>query len=464
VCRAFAAHAAAAERVDRSDIARRRSIPGIRNTFGSTVFHVQGLGTPRPPKVSRTAAALRTYYSGQVMAVVRSSAFGLRVAAHSWLKQRQDFMRRVFLSSTGRDLSQHRQAVAEAIQRLDDHHCVRMEDFGARPESALEVCRREVAKCDVLVLIAGLMYGSSPPGYAESFTLLEFETARRLRKPCLVFLAPDNLELLSHLREDEQQMAKQLEFRARLRREFVVMMFSSETDLATAVAQALFNHERPKVTPRSRRLGWGLALSALVIALTLVVGWSALGSRPQIAAEWLRADHVGLEQVDRGAVLELKQDREADGEKRLDGWPAWLSMHGAAKTDPEGARDQLYWFLRLRNEAVSPAKLVIRVRVAGLVEQEIEVRELPPRKEVLLPVSVSGLHTDLVRTRNREVISVRAVAAGPFSRPSDVAVKKQSEVALRSEGTPGVMLGYPFDPYEPVASPSVLPGGGRNNE
>jgi hypothetical protein len=36
---------------------------------------------------------------------------------------------RVFLSSTGRDLREHRQAAYEAIQRLDEFKCVRMEDF-----------------------------------------------------------------------------------------------------------------------------------------------------------------------------------------------------------------------------------------------------------------------------------------------------------------------------------------------
>ena len=38
----------------------------------------------------------------------------------------------VFLSSTGKDLTEYREAAYKAIEGLDGYHCVRMEDFGAR--------------------------------------------------------------------------------------------------------------------------------------------------------------------------------------------------------------------------------------------------------------------------------------------------------------------------------------------
>ncbi|ADE15441.1 conserved hypothetical protein [Nitrosococcus halophilus Nc 4] len=55
-------------------------------------------------------------------------------------------MWKVFLSSTARDLADYRQAVYEAIHRLDGFHCVRMEDFGARDTVADTFCREKVAK------------------------------------------------------------------------------------------------------------------------------------------------------------------------------------------------------------------------------------------------------------------------------------------------------------------------------
>ena len=39
--------------------------------------------------------------------------------------------KKAFLSSTGRDLTEHREAAYHAIEGLDGWHCVRMEDSGA---------------------------------------------------------------------------------------------------------------------------------------------------------------------------------------------------------------------------------------------------------------------------------------------------------------------------------------------
>ena len=47
-------------------------------------------------------------------------------------------MKKVFLSSTARDLTEYRDKVYQAIDGLDGFHCVRMEDFGARNARADE--------------------------------------------------------------------------------------------------------------------------------------------------------------------------------------------------------------------------------------------------------------------------------------------------------------------------------------
>jgi len=41
-------------------------------------------------------------------------------------------VRKVFLSSTGADLRIYREAAYAVLHKMDDYHCVRMEDFGAR--------------------------------------------------------------------------------------------------------------------------------------------------------------------------------------------------------------------------------------------------------------------------------------------------------------------------------------------
>jgi hypothetical protein len=68
----------------------------------------------------------------------------------------------IFLSSTTKDLSACRQAVREAIHKLDGYHCISMEDFGARDWEADDFCRARVAECDLIICIIGHFYGTCP--------------------------------------------------------------------------------------------------------------------------------------------------------------------------------------------------------------------------------------------------------------------------------------------------------------
>ncbi|MBN1421179.1 MAG: DUF4062 domain-containing protein, partial [Planctomycetes bacterium] len=86
-------------------------------------------------------------------------------------------MRRVFLSSTARDLAAHREATHRAIGGLEGWHCVRMEDFGARDREPDPFCREKVAECDVFVGIVGHLRGSCPPGSETSFSEGEYDAA-----------------------------------------------------------------------------------------------------------------------------------------------------------------------------------------------------------------------------------------------------------------------------------------------
>jgi hypothetical protein len=61
----------------------------------------------------------------------------------------------VFVCSTFDDLEQEREAVLDAIRRVQQRHNA-MEFFGARPEQPINVCLEEVRKSDLLVVIVGL--------------------------------------------------------------------------------------------------------------------------------------------------------------------------------------------------------------------------------------------------------------------------------------------------------------------
>jgi uncharacterized protein DUF4062 len=105
----------------------------------------------------------------------------------------------VFLSSTAKDLQPYRDAVAEAIRKLNDFHCVRMEDFGAVDAAPVAVCRKRVAQTDVFVGLVGHLYGSQPEGSELSFTQLEYEEAKKRKKPRLIFLADEDFPMPARL-------------------------------------------------------------------------------------------------------------------------------------------------------------------------------------------------------------------------------------------------------------------------
>ncbi len=145
----------------------------------------------------------------------------------------------VFLSSTARDLPDHRAKVYDTIQRLG-YRCVRMEDFGAIDSVPVDFCRATVRECDIFVGIVGLLYGSTPPDDDRSFTEIEYEAAVASNRPRLMFLSPESFSLAEDLRrEAEKTRDRQNHFRERIREERICDTFESSDDLARRVAEAL---------------------------------------------------------------------------------------------------------------------------------------------------------------------------------------------------------------------------------
>ena len=167
-------------------------------------------------------------------------------------------MRKVFLSSTSKDLIEYREAVAKAIHGLDGYHCVRMEDFGARGLQALEFCRGKVRECELFVGILGLLYGSCPDGVKLSYTEDEYVTAMEAGIPRLMFVSPEDFDVSGALREPDEMWERQKAFRARVNKDQIRATFGDPDVLAGAVVTAIHNWEMALVSsadapdPRSR--------------------------------------------------------------------------------------------------------------------------------------------------------------------------------------------------------------------
>jgi tetratricopeptide (TPR) repeat protein len=147
----------------------------------------------------------------------------------------------VFVCSTFDDLEQEREAVLDAIRRVQSRHNA-MEFFGARPGRPIDVCLDEVRNSDLLVVIVGEKYGSLPSGMGISYSQAEYEEGVRLEKPCLVYLRDDDVPILAKFVEQDSDKLRLLKtWKGALNANHTVAKFESWPKLAVQVAADIGN-------------------------------------------------------------------------------------------------------------------------------------------------------------------------------------------------------------------------------
>lgn len=145
----------------------------------------------------------------------------------------------VFVCSTFSDLSGEREAVLDAIRRLQLQHDS-MEFFGARDRQPIETCLQEVRKSDVLVVIVGHRYGTIVPNIGLSYSEAEYSEGYRLGKPCLVYIRDENVPILPrYMERDPQKLALLEKWKATLQERHTVAAFQDGSGLAIQVAADL---------------------------------------------------------------------------------------------------------------------------------------------------------------------------------------------------------------------------------
>ncbi len=159
----------------------------------------------------------------------------------------------VFISSTSKDLVEHRKAVVSAIMGLDGFAPIAMDDFGARDMTAAEIDDAKVRECEVFVGLVGHCYGSSPANGAASYTEQEYELAKALGRPRLMFVATDEFALPVRLVEPATKQRRQKAFRTRVLKERVVAEFDDPAELAGLVGRALANWRVDQITAAAAR-------------------------------------------------------------------------------------------------------------------------------------------------------------------------------------------------------------------
>lgn len=96
----------------------------------------------------------------------------------------------VFVSSTYEDLKDERQAAVQAILSTGNIPAG-MELFSAGDESQLSVIRKWIEESDIYVLILGGRYGSIEPISGKSYIQLEYEYAKKIKKPYFSIIIRD---------------------------------------------------------------------------------------------------------------------------------------------------------------------------------------------------------------------------------------------------------------------------------
>ena len=154
--------------------------------------------------------------------------------------------RRVFLSHTSEfaEHSKKRSYVDHAVRACSKNlfEVGEMSQWSASAMAPADVCRQRVRECSVYVGIIGFRYGSIVPDEPDlSYTELEFEEARRLGLPVLIFLRDDKGRRRAEPgSSDRDEDERQQTFRRRLLvTGQTVARFRNRYELADLIGQAL---------------------------------------------------------------------------------------------------------------------------------------------------------------------------------------------------------------------------------
>ena len=142
------------------------------------------------------------------------------------------------ISSTARDLPEHRAAAQRACQELGVRPEM-MEDLTARPGDAVTVSRQMVAGSDLFIGIYRWRYGYVPDAGGPSVTETEYECAKDLGIPRLMFVSGPDDDLVRADDVDPATWERLKALRGKVLAEQVCRFFDSPDELYEEVARTL---------------------------------------------------------------------------------------------------------------------------------------------------------------------------------------------------------------------------------
>ncbi|KPM53637.1 hypothetical protein ACG83_23730 [Frankia sp. R43] len=141
----------------------------------------------------------------------------------------------VFVGGTYVDLTDHRRAVADAIDGSMTDHGVVVTTVGARVEEPEHPATEAVDACAVFIGIFGHTFGVPSQYPTRSVAMAEYDHARATGKRVLVYLADESLPVPHDIVPSDELREHQADFRDELRRRHPARLFTSPADLAFRV-------------------------------------------------------------------------------------------------------------------------------------------------------------------------------------------------------------------------------------
>src|SRR6266581_3387088 len=153
----------------------------------------------------------------------------------------------VMISSTARDLPEHRQEVLNACLRQGMFPSM-MEHLPASDSEAIAISLKMVEDADIYLGIFAHRYGYVPQGYAISITEMEYNRAVERGIPRLIFLMHKKHPLTAEDFETGEGAVKIETLKTRLKKERVVNFFKSPAELQAEVIDSLSKLRQPNPT------------------------------------------------------------------------------------------------------------------------------------------------------------------------------------------------------------------------
>lgn len=165
---------------------------------------------------------------------MRTSSFVLARATPRDRQKRP--MTKVYISSTYRDLVEHRRVLYDAL-RKNGYDVIAMEDYVAADERPVDRCLADVRSCGLYIGLFARCYGFMPPGETRSITELEFREAVESRIPRLCFVLDENVA--RNPADEDEDPTRIDQFKREIQEEITTAAFHSPEHLAVEVLSAL---------------------------------------------------------------------------------------------------------------------------------------------------------------------------------------------------------------------------------